>query len=257
MPRDDHTYLGRLICIVDAVLGVSGPVSLAELTRRTELPKPTVRRIANSLVSRDLLISTPGGYAPGVGLVVIGSRAVEQQARRLVAAPYLQELYERTRAVILLVDVRHDSHWSIVSTIVDRQAGPYTEDWPRTASDPAVLTTAVGQVVLSQRPDRAGRLLAEGVSRRTPYTRTARSELVDRLHRADCENIAIEHEQVHVGWSCLAAPIELDGPRETVLAVVGRTPRFNPVKFRAVADATARIIEADLRGRMNTAASQI
>jgi DNA-binding IclR family transcriptional regulator len=61
---DDHTVIGRAVAILDCIASAAGPLALAALTRRTGIPKPTVRRIANDLTKRGMLELTSDGYQP-------------------------------------------------------------------------------------------------------------------------------------------------------------------------------------------------
>jgi hypothetical protein len=49
---DDHTVVGRAVAILDCVASAASPLPLAALTRKTGIPKPTVRRIASDLTER-------------------------------------------------------------------------------------------------------------------------------------------------------------------------------------------------------------
>jgi len=94
--EDDKTVVGRVAAILDAVAEASAPVPLAELTRLTGIPKPTVRRIAASLVARGILGRTEAGYVPGGKMLRYGLHAMSRHPVALAVQPYLQDLHQRS-----------------------------------------------------------------------------------------------------------------------------------------------------------------
>lgn len=242
---DDHTVLGRALIIIDAVLDSATPVSLANLARSTGLPKPTTRRIANTLAGRGLLVRTSRGYVSGPGLAELGARASAQMSDRLHALPHLQELYARTHAVTWLIDVTGERSWPVISSVFDRTIPTYGNDiWPRNPVDPAILATALGQLTYSNDVARAEGLLQSGVPQLTRHTPVQPNRIIRSLIRADEEQVAVEYEQVRLGWSCLAVPVTGRSNQRAVLGLVERTPRFQTARFvteaRRVADDLSR-----------------
>lgn len=89
--------LGKAVVILDA-LAAEGPAALPALTARTGMPRATVHRLANALVSYGLLDKSPDGtYRLGSRLVELG-RLAGQRRRRLaeVAGPVLERLRDAT-----------------------------------------------------------------------------------------------------------------------------------------------------------------
>ena len=242
---DDHTVLGRALIIIDAVLDSAAPLSLANLARSTGLPKPTTRRIANTLTGRGLLVRTSNGYLSGPGLAELGARASAQMSDRLQALPHLQELYARTHAVTWLIDVTSERSWPVISSVFDRTVPTYGNDiWPRNPVDPAILATALGQLTYSNDFARAESLLHSGVPQLTRHTPVQPNRIIHSLIRAGDEQVAVEYEQVRLGWSCLAVPVTGRSNQRAVLGLVERTPKFHTARFvtaaRRVADDLGR-----------------
>src|SRR5690242_2602799 len=96
MPRevvvDDGTVMGRALSVIDAVAEYGANVTLAELATATGIPKPTVFRIAASLVARNLLNRTARGYALGPELRRLGEKA-SLQIEFEPYTPVLEELH--------------------------------------------------------------------------------------------------------------------------------------------------------------------
>lgn len=247
--EDDGTVLGRAMMVIEACLDSTGPISLADLTAATGLPKPTVRRVANNLVQRDLLQRGPQGYISGSGLVLAGTRAAEQRATRLAATPFLEELHQRTNAAVWMVDVSAATHWPMVNNLYgpDQHQSRYAGTWPHSPTDPAVLATALGIVALTNRPADVELLIRSGIPRLTPYTGARPRQVAAAMIRFANSGIAVEHQGCVLGWSCLAVPVmHNDGSGvSAVLGLVSRTPRFLAARFATLAQASADAITAD------------
>ena len=254
---DDHTVIGRAMAIIDATLDADQPISLAQLSRLTQIPKPTVRRIANTLAGRGLLTRNAVGYAPGQRLITAGNRAAERQGIRMVSAPYLQELFERAGGFIWLIETTSLDHLTLVTSVYDHTAVLYSNDWPRNFDEPGIIASALGQVVLAGHPDRVEGLLQRGIPRLTRHTPIQPRHVLAALARATSEGLAVEHEQMLLGWSCLAIPVAGPGADHAVLGVVDRTARFDAGKLRRAALTAAGGIGKEWRLSGEDARSQL
>ncbi|USQ75936.1 IclR family transcriptional regulator [Ornithinimicrobium cryptoxanthini] len=229
---DDRTVLGRVLLLLSAVSDGDDPVSLAELTRRTGLPKATARRIAEDLAVRGALTRSPDGYAVGSAIYTLSSRLTERRDVRVSATPRLAELQRRTNApYVWMVDTSDPLQVSLIGALYARGLESAAGTWPRQVCDPAILTTALGRVLLAFRPETAEALLARGVPRITAATVTHPRLLHEQLDRAAQDGYALEHEQVRLGWSCLALPVRTQGGGGAVLGLV--TPSHS-LKARAM-----------------------
>ena len=247
---DDHTVVGRVMAIIDATLAANDPVSLADLSRLTEIPKPTARRLAMNLTSRGLLHKSDAGYSPGPRLADLGARAAERNGFRTLSEPYLQEMFERTRGVIWLVELRPAEHLTtLVTAVFDRTSLPYSNEWPRKLDNPSILATALGLVALTDDPRTVETHLRRGIPKLTRHTPDQPRQVLAALARAAGDVLAVEHEQVHLGWSCLAIPITGPGSANAVLGVVDRTARFNLGRLRHTALTAAAGIGKEWRER--------
>ena len=96
------TVLGKAVAILRAFRVDDRLLPLAELVRRTGLPKPTVHRLAGELVRHRLLDKTEHGYRLAGGLFELGMRAATERTLLELAMPFLQDLYERTHETVHL-----------------------------------------------------------------------------------------------------------------------------------------------------------
>jgi DNA-binding IclR family transcriptional regulator len=245
---DDHTVLGRAVELMDIVVAADGPVSLAELTRRSAVPKATVRRIANTLTKHQLFSLSQDGYASGTRLMSYGMQASQNSQFRSTAMPYLQELHQRAfGAVVFLVDTTDLDHLSLVGDVFDRK---YSTDYqsfrkPVDVQDPGVLATAFGRVALAGQPERVRSLLRKGVPRTTRHTPTA-DEILRSLVRDTARGFALEHEQTLAGWSCIALGLRPVPRPHAVIGVLAPTGRFDTDQFAPAMAQTAAALEKAL-----------
>jgi DNA-binding IclR family transcriptional regulator len=94
-PAAGTQTLLRGLDLLEAV--VSGPVSLAELSKSLNLNRSTVHRLASALVDRGYLKLTPReGYTLSAKLLELGYAARQQISLPRVARPHLERLAELT-----------------------------------------------------------------------------------------------------------------------------------------------------------------
>ena len=94
-PAAGTQTLLRGLDLLEAV--VSGPVSLAELSKTLNLNRSTVHRLASALVDRGYLKLTPReGYTLSAKLLELGFAARQQNNLPRVARPHLERLAELT-----------------------------------------------------------------------------------------------------------------------------------------------------------------
>lgn len=260
---DDHTVVGRVVAITDAVAAASGPLSLAELTRSTGLPKPTARRIANDLVRHHILESTPAGYRLGPRLSYYGFRALREDRLAVVAPPYLRDLSLRAHGEISWCGAFLGGELVCGQPVFGheyREAIKH-QTWPSSALlGSSIALTAGGRLQTAFDAERSERLARTGCRPLTRHSATAPGELRALLEQARATGLAYEREQVTEGWSCVAAVIL--GADEAPVGVIGLTGRSSVAAQRstqrallAAADAIARELQsstpADIAPRLD------
>ena len=190
------------------------------------------------------------GSSAGTELFRLGSRAAEQRRLWTGLVPYVTELHQRTGAVVAIVDTSAPDYWSVAYTAFGPAAAAsgYGESWPHHPTDPRILSTALGRLALSDRPDLVENLLRSGVRPLTPYSRVSPRQLANDLRDASINSEVVEHHGVVLGWSCLAVPIPTGGQlTHPVLILTDRSTRFRlPVYLRA-AHAAAETMGSHLR----------
>ena len=225
---DDHTVTGRIVAVLDAVAGLAEAATLAALTRSTGIPKPTVRRIAVDLVARGFLKRCGDTYRLGPHLLELGVRAAEQQGLRRAAAPYLQDLFARTREVVW-VGALSETAFTVVDCAfgANRTDDLHGHQWPTVIRSGAFLATAAGRVLLAERPELVGHLRSRPLPPATRYTITSWPRIDAALDTVRGTGVAIEQEQATLGYSCITVGLRgPDGGLIGVLGITGRTGSF-------------------------------
>ncbi|MFZ1164207.1 IclR family transcriptional regulator [Mycobacterium sp.] len=201
--------IDRISLVLDAFDG-PGRLTLAQLVRRTGLPRSSAHRMLERLVQLRWLRRSGRDYELGMRLVELGSLAVHQDRLVRAARPLLSELHRATGLVVHLA-------------LLDGPDVVYLEKvGGRLAS--AVLTrvggrqpahcTAVGKAILAFRDEDAE---VDLQFRKTKYSISASTQLAHELAKVRARGIAFEREESQLGFGCVAAPI--GGPGEAVAAV--------------------------------------
>lgn len=206
---DDHTVTGRVVAILDALAAapLGGPVPLALLTAMTDIPKPTVRRIANDLAARNLVHHGPGGYSLGPRLVTLGSAAQRQVRMIELCTPFVHELHARTGGIAWVGSV-HGLTIDILDRVHSREHTPLLATaWPEQLSATALPSTAAAQLVLARHPEAVPDVFARGLRRMTRHTVVQPRLYGERVGRVAESGVATEWEECRLGWWCAVAEV--------------------------------------------------
>ncbi len=203
--------LARAMHVLETVIDAGMPLSIAELAERTDIPKPTLHRLANNLVAEGLLrVEAPGNaLVPGVRVTSLMCRV---QAGSWTGGPL--------RAVIaaLVADVRETCNFGVI----DRDAVLYVErvecDWPiRIQLGPGsrvpLHASAIGKLLWAHLPTRARRHLMAAVPRPalTPATITDADALERQFREIRRQGYALNRAENTDGLIGLAVPVRLGG----------------------------------------------
>lgn len=232
------SVLGRAVALLRA-FGPDEPVlALAELVRRTGLPKATVHRIAGDLVELRLLDRAKAGYRLSGGLFELGMRASVERSLLELAMPFLQDLYERSHETVHL-GVAEGKEVVYVAKIGGHRQVPTPT---RPGGRMPMHCTAIGKVLLAHaEPEVRFAVLSSPLERRTPHTIVAPGLLRRQLDGVLENGVAFEQEESTVGLRCVAAPVlDASGQRAVAaISVTGPVGRFRPEQYVAAVRAAA------------------
>ena len=225
MSAPPSSVLGRALTLLTAFGASDVELSLAELARRTGLPKPTVHRLLGELAEWAVVERVPGGWRLGMALFEMGNRAPRQRGLREVAAPFLSDLFEATHETVHLAVA--DGLDVVYLDKLTTRHGPAVGS--RVGGRMPAHATGVGKVLLAfGPPELAPAVLAGGLERRTPRTVVAPGLLGRELARIRAQGVAEEHEESTVGIACVAAPVHDGGPHAVAaISITGWANRLD------------------------------
>jgi DNA-binding IclR family transcriptional regulator len=244
---DRQTVLGKAVTVLHAFGAEDRGLTLAELGRRTGIPKGTLHRVANDLVAVRLLDRDQAGYRLGGQLFQLGMRASAERGLLEVATPFMEDLYELTHETVHL-GVREDTEVVYVAKIGGhRQAAAPS----RIGGRMPLHCTAIGKALLAHAPDEVlSRMLHSGLARVAARTVTAPGLLRAQLEQVAESGLAFEYEESAVGIACVAAPVvDPDTGVVAALSVAGPVLRFRPQHHGNQLRAAAAGISATLARR--------
>jgi IclR family transcriptional regulator, acetate operon repressor len=242
VPSED-SVLGRSATLLGAFRPGDDVLSLAEIHRRTGMPKPTAHRLLNQLAGWRFLDRAADGYRLGLRLFELGQLVPGQHHLRATVAPVLARLHDTTGHTVHLAIL--DGTDVVYVQKIDAADAPQVAS--RIGGRIPAHCTAVGKALLAHSPDTVRVVLDQGLRRRSPRTVAVPALLLRQLDQVRRLGFAREDEETAVGISCVAAPV-FDGEGH-VAAALSITARASSVRSlstiaavrQAAADATRRL----------------
>ncbi|WBO69460.1 IclR family transcriptional regulator [Streptomyces camelliae] len=237
--------LEKATLILESFSPSGGSYRLAELSERTELPKPTVHRLAADLVRLGWLERSGPRYRLGAKLFELGSLVPHRLDLRETALPFLQDLFEATRETVHL-GVREGMEVVYLERIHGHEALQLPS---RIGGSLPLSCTAVGKALLAFS---GAELMEEALSRSLPALTTHSITDPDRLRMAlekiQVSGLAYEEQEAALGVSCIAAPVFAGGATVAALSVAVPRSRFSPARLAPAVRTAALGLSRALRG---------
>lgn len=201
--------IDRVSLVLDAFDG-PGRLTLAQIVRRTGLPRSSAHRMLERLVALRWLRRSGRDYELGMRLVELGSLAVHQDRLHRAAIPLLHDLHRATGLVVHLA-VLDGSDVVYLEKIGDRMMAAIPT---RVGGRQPAHCAAVGKAMLAYNDDADVVNLS---TRKTRYSISTPAQLRDELAKVRARGVAFDREESLAGFGCVAAPI--GGPGDAVAAV--------------------------------------
>ena len=215
--------IDRISLVLDAFDG-PGRLTLAQIVRRTGLPRSSAHRMLERLVQLRWLRRSGRDYELGMRLVELGSLAVHQDRLVRAASPLLGELHRATGLVVHLA-VLDGADVVYLEKVGDRMIGAIPT---RVGGRQPTHCTAVGKAILAYRDEDAEVDLRV---RKTKYSISSSSQLAVELAKVRAHGVAFEREESLLGFGCVAAPIGGPGEAGEVIAAVSVCGPMNRMMF--------------------------
>ncbi|MEU0562009.1 IclR family transcriptional regulator [Dactylosporangium sp. NPDC006015] len=217
---------------------------LADLARRSGLPRSSALRLARALVDVGVLERLADGrFVVGLRLLEIASLAPRGHGLRAVAMPYLEDLFHVTRQHVLLA-VRDEGEALLVERLSARDASPVRY---RIGGRLPLTSTGVGLVLLAEAPSQ---VQEDAIAAFLPDDGGDDIHSPADLRRALAEirrgGYAYARQSSPWPMSTVAAPVR--GPSGVVAAVsvVTPSPGFTTSSYIPAVQAVARAISRQL-----------
>ncbi|MFD3307208.1 IclR family transcriptional regulator [Streptomyces sp. NPDC058694] len=218
MSEAPSSMVDRVVLILGAFERSGGTLSLGQIAARCGLPRSSVHRILQQLVSARCVRRADNKYTLGLRMFELGSLVVQRTGLCDVARPVMQELAATTgHAVHLAVLDEQDVVY------LEKLTGALAPSLPsRIGGRMPAHCTAVGKVLLANAPrEFVERYLADGLCRRTGASITNRQALAEAFAGIREHGYATERSEAVVGVACVAAPVIEFGAVTAALSVSG------------------------------------
>ena len=201
-------------------------LSLADLAKRTGIPRATAFRLLSTLEQAGFLAKEHGAYQLGIKCFVLGNIVAGGLDLRETARPHLAALRESTRETtqIAILD-----HWQVV--YLERMLSPLSVGYMRSRAG-AILPaycTGLGKALLAFRPEAevAAWAATQKFTALTPRTITSAKRLMKELAVIRERGYGLDQEEREKGVTCIAAPIfNHTGDVVAAISVAGPTERM-------------------------------
>jgi DNA-binding IclR family transcriptional regulator len=210
--------IDRVSLVLDAFDG-PGRLTLAQIVRRTGLPRSSAHRMLERLVQLRWLRRNGRDYELGMRLVELGSLAVHQDRLHRAAVPLLHDLHRATGLVVHLA-VLDGSDVVYLEKIGDRMTAAIPS---RVGGRQPAHCTAVGKAILAYSE---GADAVELGGRKTRYSISSRSQLTAELAKVRAHGVAFDREESLPGFGCVAAPIGEAGEAVAAVSICGPMSRM-------------------------------
>ncbi|WP_204011880.1 IclR family transcriptional regulator [Sphaerimonospora thailandensis] len=220
----------RALDVLEALAEHGGQAGLSEIAARTGLPYGTIHRLLRTLLARGYVRQeSDRRYALGGALVRIGGAAERMLA--VWAEPYLAKLVELSGETANLAVLEGDFVVYVAQVPSPRKLRMFAEVGRRVLPH----STAVGKVMLAERPDAAAVLGRTGLPRRTDRTITTAGELLGELDRVRARGYALDLGEEENGVHCMAVPVHDGGRTFAALSVSGPAERIDAIEREELA----------------------
>lgn len=210
--------IDRISLVLDAFEG-PGRLTLAQIVRRTGLPRSSAHRMLERLVQLRWLRRSGRDYELGMRLVELGSLAVHQDRLVRAAKPLLGELHRATGLVVHLA-VLDGADVLYLEKIGDRMIGAIPT---RVGGRQPAHCAAVGKAILADNDDHGPIDLS---TRKTRYSISTPAQLTAELSKVRAHGVAFDREESLPGFGCVAAPIGSAGGTVAAVSVCGPMNRM-------------------------------
>lgn len=211
--------------VLQAFRPSGGTLRFSDIMRRTGLPKSTVHRLIDQLVTMGMLVRSPDGYSLGVPLFELSELVPVRLSLREAALPFMQDLYEATHQTV---------HLGVLDGLdvvyAEKISGHSAISLPSRVGGRLPLNcTGVGKALLAfSGEELVSDLVSRPLRRLTDRSITDPGILLDELARTRASGFGYDREEAASGVCCIAAPILVRGMPVAALSVAVPASQLQP-----------------------------
>ena len=241
--------VGKALSVLDIVAGHDRPLKFNEILEESKYPKPTVFRLAQTLVNQNLLNfnKDSGTYTLGVRLITLAHAAWKTASLAPIARQHVLDLAQKVKEAVHLAQLDNGQVIFVDKILSTNQY----ETLARIGEVAPAYCTGVGKAMLafigSKRLEIA--LKQQSYHAYTSNTHTSPEALYIELKEIQKSGLAFDREEHEKGIISIASPICADnGSLIGALSIATSTNRhdINSLKeFTSLIEKTAQEISAD------------
>ncbi len=244
-PRDDKpapresgqiNVLVKAFNVLEVMAVIEAPAPLRDIAAAAGLPKGTLFRILQTLVSLGYIAQNPknGYYHLTSRLSFLGRNARHEDLKQLVA-PHMRQLSERFNETVNL-GILEGTHVYYLSVLEARRNLSWKVE---TGSRDVYYATALGRAIVAHMsPEQRESLLAQTrLQSRTARTVMTVDALRDILDDVAATGTAIDSEENDVGVICVGYPVFLDGNVVAALSLSVPVSRYSDALGQEMSEA--------------------
>jgi IclR family transcriptional regulator, acetate operon repressor len=221
--HDNNSATLRAFSIVEKVAGADTPVSLTDIVKLVDLPKPTVYRILTTLEEAGILIREPDGrhYVPGERLMAMCANVLMRSPSRAARHAIMEELVEQIGETCNLT-IPNGNYVMYLDRV--------ETDWPlkvnlHPGSKVPLYASASGKLFLAhmQKKSRDRFVQNTPLIKHTKNTLADYKSLENEFKRIREVGFSVDNEEYLAGICCMAVPIT-DENNHVIAAVATHFP---------------------------------
>ena len=237
-----NSVIGKVQAIVEAFGIDESALSLAEIARRTGIPKASVHRLIQELLTWGVIERSGSEYRLGLHLYELGSRVPLVRQLRDNVRPFMDDLHSQVGETVNLGVL---AGFDVL--FVDRASGYRQQPRPaRLGGRVPLHCSSTGKVLMAFGPEYLlQHVLERPMPRLTRSTTTSKTRLIEAVNKAREDGYALDREEVATGFSGIAVPIfGEDGIAVGAMSIVGPTFRVNFSRFHQALTKTRARMDA-------------
>lgn len=204
----ESSVLVKAFRLIEILGQEPGRLSLATLSEKSSLPKPTTHRILNQLAALGYVERVDTGYRLSGKLARVAT-GTDNALLLQAAEPFLRRLHERTGETVNMGMLKGDRviYVRVLESIHHlRRIGEIN------SADPFHCTALGRSIAAHMDQEELKRLVARAVfEKRTAYTLDNEKRLYTELEKVRSQGYALEENETDLGVVCIGAPILLEG----------------------------------------------